>query len=115
MYKRQLQADESHDVAVVGAGLTGVAVAVLLARAGRRTVLIEARSVGAVATGNTTGKVSLLQGTILSGLRARQGDDVLRAYVAANLHAQAWLLSFLGEHGVAHQQRTAVTLSLIHI
>lgn len=104
-----LQADESHDVAVVGAGLTGVAVAVLLARAGRRTVLIEARSVGAVATGNTTGKVSLLQGTILSGLRARQGDDVLRAYVAANLHAQAWLLSFLGEHGVAHQQRTAVT------
>jgi len=52
--------EERYDDLVVGAGLTGLVAALLLARAGRHVAVAEAREVGAVTTGNTTGKVSLL-------------------------------------------------------
>jgi glycine/D-amino acid oxidase-like deaminating enzyme/nitrite reductase/ring-hydroxylating ferredoxin subunit len=104
-----LQPGQKYDVAVVGAGLTGLTTAVLLAAAGLRACVIEARSVGAVATGNTTAKLSLLQGTILSTLLRRHGEDAVRAYVRANLAGQEWLLSFLAARGLAAEQRDALT------
>src|SRR4051812_16451737 len=61
-----VEADRSADVAVVGAGITGLITAVLLARAGKDVLVLEAHSAGAGATGNTTAKISLLQGTKLS-------------------------------------------------
>jgi glycine/D-amino acid oxidase-like deaminating enzyme/nitrite reductase/ring-hydroxylating ferredoxin subunit len=71
--------------------------------------VIEAREVGAVTTGNTTGKVSLLQGTRLSRILERQSDRVARAYLEANREGQAWLLRFCDDHGVPYQRRAAVT------
>ena len=62
-------ADEVFDDVVVGAGLTGLTTGLLLARSGRRVVVLEARERGAVTTGRTTAKVSLLQGTKLSRMR----------------------------------------------
>ncbi|HET7067010.1 MAG TPA: FAD-dependent oxidoreductase [Nocardioides sp.] len=97
------------DDLVVGAGLTGLVTGLLLARAGRSVVVVEAREVGAVTTGNTTGKVSLLQGTRLSRILQRQSDEVARAYVEANREGQAWLLRFCEEHGVPFETRDAVT------
>ncbi|MGQ7786611.1 FAD-dependent oxidoreductase [Nesterenkonia sp. K-15-9-6] len=100
-----------HDVVVAGAGLTGLTTAVLLARAGKDVAVLEARSVGSLATGHTTGKVSLLQGSVLSRIRKHQSDDVLRAYVEANQEGQAWLLRHLDEHRVPYQLRDAYTLA----
>lgn len=97
------------DVVVVGAGLTGLTTALLLARAGLRVACVEARTVGAVTTGRTTGKVSLLQGTHLSRIRKHQSEDVAAAYVDANREGMEWLLRFCDDHGVAYQRRTAVT------
>jgi glycine/D-amino acid oxidase-like deaminating enzyme/nitrite reductase/ring-hydroxylating ferredoxin subunit len=95
------------DSVVVGAGLTGLTTAVLLARSGQQVAVVEARRVGAVATGNTTGKVSLLQGGNLSAIRSARSAEVLQAYVDGNREAQSWLLRYLQERGVEYQRRSA--------
>ena len=101
--------DESFDVVVVGAGLTGLATTLLLARGGLRVACVEARQVGAVTTGHTTGKVSLLQGTHLSRIRRHASERATTAFVEATREGMAWLLRFCDDHGVPSQRRTAVT------
>jgi glycine/D-amino acid oxidase-like deaminating enzyme len=100
------------DVVVVGAGLTGITTALLLARAGREVLVLEAHSLGAGTTGSSTAKVSLLQGTTLSTLRRRTSEGVLRAYVRGNREGQAWLERYVDEHAVGHQRRTAYTYAV---
>ncbi len=101
---------EGHfEVVVVGGGITGLTTALLLGRAGKRVLLIEARHVGAGTTGASTAKVSLLQGTQLSQIASRHSTDVVRQYVAANTEAQAWLAQFCEAHDVETQVRPAYT------
>nr|WP_246280409.1 FAD-dependent oxidoreductase [Nocardioides daedukensis] len=99
------------DDLVVGAGITGLTTALLLARAGRRVAVVEARYVGAVATGNTSAKLSLLQGTKLSTLLQHQSHDVAAAYLDSNREGQQWLLRFCRDHEVPVQSRAAVTFA----
>lgn len=94
---------------VVGGGLTGLTTALLLARAGRPVAVVEAETIGALATGNSTAKVSLLQGTKLSRMLDQQSQKVVRAYVDGNLEGQQWMLRFCDDHGVGYQVRDAVT------
>ena len=77
------------DVLVVGAGLTGLCTAVLLARAGHPPVVVDARAAGAGTTGHSTAKLSLLQGSVLQRLHEHAGADVVSAYVRANRAGQA--------------------------
>jgi glycine/D-amino acid oxidase-like deaminating enzyme/nitrite reductase/ring-hydroxylating ferredoxin subunit len=97
------------DDLVVGAGITGLVTALLLARARRRVAVVEARHVGAVATGNTTAKVSMLQGTKYSRLLHYQSRQVANAYVDANREGQGWLLRFCEFHDIPVQRRAAIT------
>lgn len=97
------------DVAIVGAGITGLSAAVMLARRGLSVAVLEARYPGAAATANTTAKVTLLQGTVLSGIRRHHGDRVTRAYVDGNRAGQNWLRQFMDDSGVPYQVRPAVT------
>lgn len=98
-----------HDVIVVGAGLTGLATALLLAESGRSVLVVEARHAGAGATGRSTAKVSALQGVRLSSIRSRHGDDVARHYAVAQLEGLAWLRTFCEQHGVPAEERAAVS------
>jgi glycine/D-amino acid oxidase-like deaminating enzyme/nitrite reductase/ring-hydroxylating ferredoxin subunit len=100
-----------YDVVVVGAGITGLTTALLLARAGRSVAVIEARHPGAGTTGGSTAKVSLLQGTRLSQISRRHPDAVVRDYVTANQEGQAWLARFCADHGVEVQHRPAYTFA----
>ncbi|HSN36126.1 MAG TPA: FAD-dependent oxidoreductase [Arthrobacter sp.] len=102
----------SYDAVVVGAGITGLATALLLARSGMTVAILEARTVGAGTTGHTTAKLSLLQGTVLSALRKQYSQKVVNAYVEANREGQAWLLRLLEERGVPFQRRDAYTFAV---
>ncbi len=102
----------SHDVVVVGAGLTGLATAYLLARRGVSVCVLEARQVGAVTTGGTTGKVTLLQGTSLSRIREAAGEEAALTYVQSNRAGQEWLLSELGADPRTVQTRDAWTYAV---
>ena len=103
--------DGRYDVAVVGAGLTGLTTALLLGRAGLTVVLLEAGELGDGTTGRTTAKVSLLQGTQLSTIRSRHAQSVVDDYVEAQREGAAWLRRFCDDHGVAVQDRDAVTFA----
>jgi glycine/D-amino acid oxidase-like deaminating enzyme/nitrite reductase/ring-hydroxylating ferredoxin subunit len=74
--------DTSTDVLIVGGGITGVTLALLLARQGRSVVLLEAGTIGGGSTGNSTGNLyeTLSQG--LHGIARAWDDDVARQVVA---------------------------------
>src|SRR4051812_3214636 len=95
------------EIIVVGAGITGLVSAVLLARAGKRVLVVGARTPGAVTTGNTTAKVSLLQGSRLSTISARHSPDLVRQYVEGNREGQAWLEQYCKDHEIDLQYEDA--------
>ncbi|KRB76346.1 hypothetical protein ASE01_15220 [Nocardioides sp. Root190] len=99
------------DVVVIGGGITGLCTGLLLARAGKQVVLLEADRIGALASGRNTGKVSLLQGTKLSRLLDHHPRAVAAAYVEANREGVDWLARFCEDHGVAHERRDAYTFA----
>ncbi|MBJ7340370.1 FAD-dependent oxidoreductase [Mycolicibacterium sp.] len=104
-----LSGEPSADVVVVGAGITGLITAVLLARAGKDVLVLEARTVGAGATGNTTAKISLLQGTKLSKIVSKHGPKLARQYLDGNREGQAWLLAHCEQQGIDVQREDAHT------
>ena len=104
--------ESRYDAVVAGAGITGLSSALLLARSGMKVAVLEARTVGAGTTGNTTAKLSLLQGTVLSALRHQYSQKLVNAYVDANREGQAWLLRFLADRSVPFQEHDAYTFSV---
>jgi glycine/D-amino acid oxidase-like deaminating enzyme len=99
-----IDGDRSADVVVVGAGITGLITAVLLARAGKNVLVLEAFTAGAGATGHTTAKISLLQGTKLSKIVGKHGVETAKQYVEGNREGQDWLVQHCQARGISLQR-----------
>jgi glycine/D-amino acid oxidase-like deaminating enzyme/nitrite reductase/ring-hydroxylating ferredoxin subunit len=84
-----LEGDINVDVAVVGAGITGITAAYLLKEAGKRVALLEMKKVARGATGYTTAKITSGHNLIYASLEKSLGLDGARAYARANEAALA--------------------------
>jgi glycine/D-amino acid oxidase-like deaminating enzyme/nitrite reductase/ring-hydroxylating ferredoxin subunit len=80
----RLEGDVSVDVAVVGAGITGITTATLLKRAGKTVALVEAKRILRGATGYTTAKLTAGHNVVYSHLERHFGAEGARLYAAAN-------------------------------
>jgi glycine/D-amino acid oxidase-like deaminating enzyme/nitrite reductase/ring-hydroxylating ferredoxin subunit len=89
----ELALDDQADVVVVGAGIAGLTTGVQLARAGKRVIVVDRRNVGAVTTGNTTAKATVLHGLRYARIIRKHDIETARAYAAANSEGLRWLLT----------------------
>lgn len=101
------------DVVVIGAGLTGAAAALALARAGLDVVVLEAGMPGAGASGRNGGLVCSGWRQDQSWLEDRLGPDDARALWSLSQEAKSHLQSLLAGLGLAHLY-TAGLVSAAH-
>jgi len=74
----RLRGEVTVDVTVVGGGISGLTAAVLLARAGKRVAVVEARRIGSGETGRTTAHLTELLDTRYYELSSKFGKDGAR-------------------------------------
>ena len=79
-----LDGDRHVDVAVVGAGITGMTAALLLARAGRSVAVVDQHVVAGGTTGHSTAKVTSQHGLTYALLRLTHGRDAARTLRAGD-------------------------------
>ena len=107
----RLSEDLRVDVAVLGAGLTGLTVSRLLAERGAEVAVLEARTVGAGATGFTTAKLSSLHGLTYATLERRFDTERARLYAEANEAGIALVRRLCAELEIDCELRTKPNLT----
>jgi glycine/D-amino acid oxidase-like deaminating enzyme/nitrite reductase/ring-hydroxylating ferredoxin subunit len=95
-----LERDLEVDVCVVGAGIAGLSVAYELSRGGASVAVLEGRRIGDGVTGNTTAKLTALQGTRYTSMLSTHGVEVARAYADANEWGIERVEAIAGELGI---------------
>lgn len=89
----KLTEDLVTDVAIVGAGITGITAGYLLANAGYKVTLLEAGEIFAGTTGFTSAKISAQHGMIYDDLLKHFGEEQARLYYSSNTEAMEWIIS----------------------
>ena len=95
-----LELDAQFDVAVLGAGITGVTAAYLLAKEGVGVGLIEAGQVGHGVSGHSTAKVTSQHRLALSEISGGHGAEAARTYAQANEGGVAQIVELAGALGI---------------
>ena len=95
-----LDRDQSADVVVIGAGITGLTTARLLAEQGASVIVVDAGPVCAGATGYTTAKVTSLHGLAYTQMAERFDEDRARGYGQANQAAIEAIARLVADDGI---------------
>ncbi len=106
-----LDTDASADIAIVGAGYTGLAAALAAAEAGARVAVLEADEIGSGGSGRNVGLVnagSWLMPDEFDRRLARHGADARLARLLAESPAAVWTL--IERHGIDCEARPSGTL-----
>ncbi|WP_432353248.1 FAD-dependent oxidoreductase [Sporosarcina sp. A2] len=76
--------DTSCDVCIIGGGLCGVTTAYLLAKAGKKVLLLEKDRILEGASGNTTGKLTTQHDIVYADLIKKFGEESAKLYYKTN-------------------------------
>jgi glycine/D-amino acid oxidase-like deaminating enzyme/nitrite reductase/ring-hydroxylating ferredoxin subunit len=95
-----LDGDARVDVAIVGAGITGLTAARLLIRAGMRVAVLEQGRVGSGTTGGTTAHVTQVPDLRYRDLRSKFGREDLRTVVDSSRAALELIASLVEEDSI---------------
>lgn len=110
------------DVVIAGGGISGLTAAVILARAGKRVVLLERDSIGSGETGNTTSHLTEAVDARYQALIRDFGEEGARLVAASSRDAIDWIEALVREArvdcgfarvpGYLYTERTADVASL---
>lgn len=83
----RIEEDFKCDVVIIGGGLSGLATAYFLAKAGKDVVLLEKNRILQGATGNSTGKLTVQHDLVYADLLKTFGEEGAKKYFNANAEA----------------------------
>src|SRR5579863_771683 len=89
------------EVAIVGAGLTGLGAALALAERGVRPLVLEAARIGWGASGRNGGQLLPGLGSDLATVQRRYGKDLAKRLFDLSLVAVAAVKERIARHGIA--------------
>ncbi|MCF6139030.1 FAD-dependent oxidoreductase [Pseudalkalibacillus berkeleyi] len=95
-----LREHKTVDIAIIGAGITGITTAYFLLKAGFTVALIDAGKVMSGTTGHTTAKLTAQHDLIYDELIHHIGKDQAKLYYEANQEAIEYIAQLITEHGV---------------
>lgn len=93
-----LQSDLEVDVVIVGAGITGLTTALLLADAGKRVAVLEARTIGSGVTGSTTAHLTEAVDSRYQKIESSFGRDGARLVAQSSRAAIERIASIVARH-----------------
>jgi glycine/D-amino acid oxidase-like deaminating enzyme/nitrite reductase/ring-hydroxylating ferredoxin subunit len=97
---QKLTEDIAVDVAIVGAGITGITAAYLLSKEGLKVAILEAGSVLNGTTGHTTAKVTAQHGLVYDEFINHFGEEKARLYFESHMNAIQFVESNVTEKGI---------------
>ncbi|MCA1030169.1 FAD-dependent oxidoreductase [Bacillus timonensis] len=97
---KELNSNLEVDVAIVGAGITGITTGLLLKKAGYNVTIIDADSILNGTTGHTTAKVTVQHNLIYNELLNNLGEEKAKLYFDANNMGLKWIKDYITKNKV---------------